>query len=157
MTFCFVTVFEGFKRMSIFYPFLAISNHVAKSQLQFSPYFLYVGLWVSHPEFAYYMLDCVGQVLNDWRDFSSFWIDSRFFEFWRWACWFPALQFSTSVEVRLGIVGPSVGWLVHLLFFRKTAHRIFPIFCMNVPYYKGKKRTRRFSREKSGSFKNSRC
>ena len=63
------------------------------------------------------------------------------------------LQFSTSVEVRVGIVGS----LVCLLFFRKTAHRIFPIFCMNVPYYKGKKRTRRFSREKSGSFKNSRC
>ena len=67
------------------------------------------------------------------------------------------LQFSTSVEVRLGIVGPLVGWLLTVQFFRKTAHRIFLIFCMNVPYYKGKKRTRRFSREKSGSFKNSRC
>ena len=77
--------------------------------------------------------------------------------FWRWATWFPRLRFSTSVEVRLGIVGSLVGWSVHLLFFRKTAHRIILIFCMNVPYYKGKKRTRRFSREKSGSFKNSRC
>ena len=64
------------------------------------------------------------------------------------------LQFSTSVEVRLGIVGPSVRWSVGVLFFWKTAHRIFPIFCMNVPYYMDKKRARPFFREKSGSFKN---
>ena len=64
--------------------------------------------------------------------------------------------YSSQRQLRSGLV-LLVRWSVSLLFFRKTAHRIFPIFCMNVPYYKGKKRTRRFSREKSGSFKNSRC
>ena len=44
-----------------------------------------------------------------------------------------------------------VGWLVSEQFSRITAPRIFPIFCMNVPYYKGKKTTRPFFREKSGS------
>ena len=34
---------------------------------------------------------------------------------------------------------------------RRTALRIFLIFCMNVPYHKGKKRTRPFVRENSGS------
>ena len=33
----------------------------------------------------------------------------------------------------------------------KTSPRIFPIFCMNVPYYKCKKRTRCFFRENSYS------
>ena len=41
--------------------------------------------------------------------------------------------------------------LVSLQFSRRTARWIFLIFCMNVPYYKGKKRTRRFFREKSCS------
>ena len=36
-------------------------------------------------------------------------------------------------------------------FFSKTALRIFLIFCMKVPYYKGKKRARRFFRKNSGS------
>ena len=36
-------------------------------------------------------------------------------------------------------------------FSGKTALRIFPIFCMNVPYYKVTQRTRRFFREKSSS------
>ena len=67
---------------------------------------------------------------------------------------FTALQFSTSVEVRLGIVASRS---VRYRFFRRTVHTIFPIFCMNVPYYKNKKRTRRFFREKSGSFKILRC
>ena len=44
--------------------------------------------------------------------------------------------------------------LVREHFSRITAPRIFPIFCMNVQYNKGKKRTRRFVREKSGSFNN---
>ena len=34
---------------------------------------------------------------------------------------------------------------------RKTALRIFSIFCTNVPYIKVTKRTRRFFREKSSS------
>ena len=60
------------------------------------------------------------------------------------------LQFSTSVEVRVGI--PSVVRLfVRYQYSRRTALRIFLIFCMNVPYHKGKKRTRPFVREKSGS------
>ena len=43
-------------------------------------------------------------------------------------------------------------WLVsNNQFFSKTALRIFLIFCMKVPYYKGKKRTRRFFRKNSGS------
>ena len=65
--------------------------------------------------------------------------------------------FSTSVEVRVLI--PSVVRLcpstnsgsVREHFSRRTALRIFLIFCMNVPYYKGKKRTRRFFRENSCS------
>ena len=41
--------------------------------------------------------------------------------------------------------------LICLHFSGKTALRIFPIFCMNVPYYKVTQRTRRFFREKSSS------
>ena len=63
------------------------------------------------------------------------------------------LQFSTSVEVRLGIV-EVVGPLVSKQSFSKTALRIFMIFCMKVPYYKSKKRARRFFRKNTGSFKN---
>ena len=74
---------------------------------------------------------------------------------WRWAG-HSKWRYSSQRQLRSGFL-LLVRWSVSLLFFRKTAHRIFPIFCMNVPYYKGKKRTRRFSREKSGSFKNSRC
>ena len=71
-------------------------------------------------------------------------------KFCRRACRSPALQFSTSVEVRVGI--PSVVRLfVRYQYSRRTALRIFLIFCMNVPYHKGKKRTRPFVREKSGS------
>ena len=44
-----------------------------------------------------------------------------------------------------------VGWLVGEQVFSKTALRIFMIFCMNVPYHKGKKRTRPFVRENSRS------
>ena len=65
--------------------------------------------------------------------------------------------FSTSVEVRVLI--PSVVRLcpstnsgsVREHFSRRTALRIFLIFCMNVPYYKQKKRTRPFFRENSCS------
>ena len=59
------------------------------------------------------------------------------------------LQFSTSVEGRV-LIG---GWLVVVgySFSWRTAPRIFLIFCTNVPYHKGKKRTRPFFREKSGS------
>jgi hypothetical protein len=42
-------------------------------------------------------------------------------------------------------------WVGGYQFSRKTALRIFLIFCMNVPYYKGKKRTRRFFQKNSGS------
>ena len=64
------------------------------------------------------------------------------------------LQFSTSVEVRLGIVGQLVGQLVSKQFFSKTALRISQLFCMKVPYYKGQKLTRRFFQKNTGSFKN---
>ena len=57
------------------------------------------------------------------------------------------LQFSTLVEVRVLVFSP----LVSEQFSRITALRIFLIFFMNVPYYKGKKTTRPFFREKSGS------
>ena len=63
-------------------------------------------------------------------------------------------QFSTSVEVRVGIVGRSVGRLVSEHVFSKTALRIFLIFCMKVQHDNGSKRTRPFVREKSGSFNN---
>ena len=55
------------------------------------------------------------------------------------------LQLSPGLRIRL--VGP----LVRHHFSRITAPRIFLIFCMNVPYYKDKKRTRRFFRENSCS------
>ena len=70
------------------------------------------------------------------------------------------MQFWTCDFVEAGpieslrLVGWLVSWLVGYQFFSKTALRIFLIFCMKVPYYKGKKRTRRFFREKSGSFNN---
>ena len=53
----------------------------------------------------------------------------------------PRYQFSTSVEVRLGIVG----WLVgnsSVPFSQKTALRIFLIFCMKLDINKGKKVTK---------------
>ena len=58
------------------------------------------------------------------------------------------LQFSTSVEGRVGIPGWSV---VCQEVFSKTALRIFLILCMHVPYHKGKKRTWPFFQENSGS------
>ena len=58
--------------------------------------------------------------------------------------------FSTSVEVRLlncwsvsQLVSSQISWI--------TALRIFLIFCMNVHWVKGKKRTRRFFQENSSS------
>ena len=76
----------------------------------------------------------------------------------------PRWQFSTSVLHFSGAIDPILnvswgqGWYCPFLsvsvrnhFSWKTALRIFPIFCMNVPYYKNKKRTRRFFREKSCS------
>ena len=64
------------------------------------------------------------------------------------------LQFSTSVEVRPGNVSLSVCLLVRAEKLQRTAHRISQLFCMNVPYYMDMERTRRFFREKSGSFNN---
>ena len=61
------------------------------------------------------------------------------------------LQFSTLVEGRLLIFSWLVGWSVSQQDFSKTALRIFLIFCMNLLYHKGKKRTRPFVRENSGS------
>ena len=58
--------------------------------------------------------------------------------------------YSSQRQLRSGFLFP-VGWLVGYGFFWRTGLRIFPIFCMNVPYYKNKKRTRRFFREKSCS------
>ena len=60
-------------------------------------------------------------------------------------------EFSTSVEVRLGIFSPSVRPLVGPHFSRRTALRILAKLGMNVPYYKNKKVTRPFVRENSGS------
>ena len=57
-------------------------------------------------------------------------------------------------EVEQGPQGPlqlAMFQLVSLQKIWRTALRIFLIFCMNVPYYKTKKRTRPFFREKSGS------
>ena len=52
------------------------------------------------------------------------------------------------------LVCQSVSLLVSQLKIWRTALTIFLIFCMNVPYYKTKKRTGPFFREKSGSFNN---
>ena len=60
------------------------------------------------------------------------------------------LQFSTSVEVRLGIVGSSVRYQ----FSRRTAHGISAKLGRNLQHNKVKKRTRPFVWEKSGSFNN---
>ena len=60
-------------------------------------------------------------------------------------------RYSSQRQLRLGLL-LLVGWVVVSYHFsRITAPRIFLIFCMNVPYYKDKKRAQRFSREKSGS------
>ena len=45
--------------------------------------------------------------------------------------------------VGLSVVRSQISWI--------TALRIFLIFCMNVPYYKGKKPTRPFFQENSSS------
>ena len=55
---------------------------------------------------------------------------------------------STDVEP---VVSRRYSWLVSYHFFSKTALRIFLIFCLKVPYYKGQKRARRFFRRNSGS------
>ena len=64
---------------------------------------------------------------------------------------FTALQFSTLVEVRLSNVGWLVSESVRSQISWITALRIFLIFCMNVHWVKGKKRTRRFFRKNSSS------
>ena len=60
-------------------------------------------------------------------------------------------------QLRSGLVLSVRSWSVRDQFSWKTGHGIFPIFRMDVPYYKGEKHTRRFSREKCESFKNLRC
>ena len=62
-----------------------------------------------------------------------------------------ALQFSTSVEVRLGIVGWSVGWSVGKQFSQKTSLRILPKLGMKLQHDEGKKRTWPFVRKNSRS------
>ena len=66
-------------------------------------------------------------------------IGSRWHD-WRWASRFTTLQFSTSVELLLELLG---GWLVSLVVFVfwKTALRIFLIFCMKLHIDKRKKLT----------------
>ena len=102
---------------------------------------------------------------------SLYWLDVSYFDRTKWFAWFVkimmfqmsssqqgltesqslgTLQFSTSVEGRLLIFSRSV----REQDFSKTALRIFLIFCMNLLYHKGKKRTRPFVRENSGSFNN---
>ena len=61
------------------------------------------------------------------------------------------LQFSTSVEVRLGIVRWSVGWSVYKQFSQKTSLRILPKLGMKLQHDEGKKRTRPFVRKNSRS------
>ena len=60
-------------------------------------------------------------------------IGSRWHD-WRWASRFTTLQLVVSEQ-----------------FLSKTALRILIIFCMKVPYYKGKKLTQPFFRKSSGS------
>ena len=64
---------------------------------------------------------------------------NRLNNYWRWA----RGQGSTLQLVGWSIVGKRYSW--------RTALRIFLILCIHVPYYKGKKRTRPFFQEKSGS------
>ena len=67
-----------------------------------------------------------------------------------WTC---DVSHSGPIE-SLPLVSQLVSQLVCYQFFSKTVLRIFLIFCMNVQYHKGKKRTRRFFRKNFGSFKN---
>ena len=87
--------------------------------------------------------------------FNKFdWFNVRFNGYWLTLR--PMVSMVTVLNVSWGQAWycPLVSWLVGHQFSWRTALRIFPIFCMNVQYNKGKKRTRRFFREKSGSFKN---
>ena len=61
------------------------------------------------------------------------------------------LQFSTSVEVRPGIVGPLVRWSVYEQFSRKTSLRILPKLGMKLQHDEGKKRSWPFVRKNSRS------
>ena len=93
---------------------------------------------------------------------SLYWLDVSYFDRTKWFAWFVKImmfQMSSSQEgltesQSLGTLQFLVGRLVREQDFSKTVLRIFLIFCMNVPYHKGKKRTRPFVREKSGSFNN---
>ena len=80
--------------------------------------------------------------------FNNFSIFQSFFE----KRFFFRVRFALS-EVEHVVHDVTVGnvALICLHFSGKTALRIFPIFCMNVPYYKVTQRTRRFFREKSSS------
>ena len=63
---------------------------------------------------------------------------------------YPTIPSLTSTDVEHVLLG-RYSWLVSDGFFWRTGLRIFLIFCMNVPYYQRKKRTRRFFRENSCS------
>ena len=70
-----------------------------------------------------------------------------------WSSSFFSICFKSFLTLRWSPWDVAVGnvALICLHFSGKTALRIFPIFCMNVPYYKVTQRTRRFFREKSSS------
>ena len=74
------------------------------------------------------------------------WFDSVFKIFKVMSLTVTDVEHVDSFHVTVGNVA-----LICLHFSGKTALRIFPIFCMNVPYYKVTQRTRRFFREKSSS------
>ena len=80
--------------------------------------------------------------------------NSSCFKDWRWAHGLPC--YSSQRQLRLGLVLLGSSSVTDQDSWR-TLLRIFLIFGLNVPYHKGKKRTRRFCQEKSGSFKNLRC
>ena len=64
------------------------------------------------------------------------------------------VSFDCSGARSTGRYSLSVSLSVSQLKIWRTALTIFLIFCMNVPYYKTKKRTGPFVRENSGSFNN---
>ena len=96
------------------------------------------------------------------KKLNYFWSQKRFLRSRSWTSW-QLLTLSRWLLATLSVLNVSwgqawnlrsVGWLVSPHFSRRTAPRILAKLGMNVPYYKNKKVTRPFVREKSGSFNN---
>ena len=81
-------------------------------------------------------------------EFCTGWLDWTVLKYWSGAR--PLGLYSSPLQWRSGL-WMLVCLLVSQLKIWRTALTIFLIFCMNVPYYKTKKRTGPFFREKSGS------